>query len=104
MNLMNEVAAEFNGIPEECRRFLATSKYVVTSAVYSGYTLKGGERLTIFNLLCGNNWRSREKQLFRYIDGVCKRWGDRIEFAPNDELISVEGLFISRACEAPSWK
>ena len=76
MDLMNEVEAELNGIQEECRRALGAAKYLVTSAVFPRYKLQGESMLTIFNLLCGRNWRSREKQLSRYIDGVCKRWGD----------------------------
>ena len=95
---------EFSGSPVECRRVLATVKYLVTSAVFSGYALKGQERLTISNLLCGRNWRSREKQLFRYVDGVWKRWEGRIEFTSQDEMIAVEGLFISLASEEPTWK
>ena len=104
VNLMIGVAVDFNGIPEECRRALATVKYLVTSAVFSGYALEGEERLTIFNLLCGHNWRSHEKKLSRYIDGCWKRRGDRIEFTSQEELTAVEGLFISLACEEPSWK
>ena len=102
--LMGDVAMEFNGAPEKCRMVLATAKYLVTSAVFPAYALKGEERMTIFNLLCGRNWRSREKHLFRYVGGVHKRWEDRTEFTSHGELIAVEGLFISLSSEEPTWK
>ena len=41
VRLMGEVAVGFSGVPEECRRVLATATYLATSAVFSEYVLKG---------------------------------------------------------------
>ena len=60
--------------------------------------------LTIPNLLFGRNWRSREKQISRYVDRVWKRRGGRIEFASQNELIAVDGLLTSPSNEEPPWK
>ena len=40
------------------KRILATVRYLVTAAVFSGYALKGEERINIFNMLFWINWGS----------------------------------------------
>ena len=80
--------------PENVRKILFIAKYMVDDAVISGYQLMSIDRLMVFLLLNGEDWRSHSCKAFQYFDG-CWEESDRVVMPSLDLLTAIEGLFIA---------
>ena len=84
---------EFNNLPENLQKILYIAKYIVEDATISGFQLMSGDRLQIFLLLSGENWRSHKCKAFQYVEG-CWQEEDKLKMPALDLLTATEGLFI----------
>ena len=83
----------YKNLPEDVRKIIYVAYYVVDVANISGYQLLSNDRLIIFLLLDGKNWRSHSYKPFHYIDG-CWEEKEKLTLPSLDLLTAVEGLFI----------
>ena len=91
--IRDKIDKEFKDLPKDLKKILYIAKYIVEDATISGYQLMSVDRLMIFLLLQGEDWRSHKCKSFQYIQG-CWQEQERISMPSLDFLTAAEGLFI----------
>ena len=97
------VRSEFPEASDDDCRMLSCVKFLTREATISGYVLKLEDKLTLFTLLCGMDWRAHEGQLFHYTNGYWERRDGSLVFDASPQLIGIEGCFVSLSEEDVEW-
>ena len=89
-------------LAEDESKILAAATYLFRDAESTGYKMRLEQRMIVFLIFDGGNWRSHSTQAYRYADGHWKQY-TRLEVNFVDNLTALEGLFIQLAEEDLEW-